>query len=319
MTGRAIRNRLTFEIKKEAARLGFSACGTAKATFLEQEARYLEHWLSNKRHSSMRYMENHFEKRTDPRKLVPGARSVICVLKNYYPNQTLFEQNDPKISRYAYGTDYHYVVKEDLRKLLSYIQTKTGGAEGRCFVDSAPVMDKVWAARSGLGWIGKHTNLLRKSAGSWFFIGSIILDAELAYDEPVTDHCGSCTRCIDACPTKALTPYEIDAGKCISYLTIEKKESVPESFVPNLEGWAFGCDICQEVCPWNRFSAPHEEARFTPFDWLQTNNFEEWAALSKSQFSKRTKSSPISRVKHEKWLNNLEKAARSLTVLLKKD
>ena len=232
------------------------SCGISKAEFLAEEAPRLEQWLKDGMHGQMQYMENHFDKRLDPTLLVPGAKSVISLLYNYYPEQ---QQNDSsfKISKYAYGEDYHFVLKDKLRELLAALQDEIGEIGGRVFVDSAPVLDKVWAAKSGLGWIGKHSNLLSKKTGSFFFIAELIVDLPLAYDNPVTDHCGTCTACIDACPTQAIVkPYLVDGSKCISYATIELKDSIPDYFAGQMDDWMFGCDVCQDVCPWNRFSKP---------------------------------------------------------------
>ena len=250
-------------IKTEAKKLGFLSCGISKAEFLEDEAPRLERWLKDGKHGKMAYMENHFDKRLDPRLLVPDAKSIISLLLNYY---TPLDQLDgaPKISKYAYGKDYHHVIKDKLKQLFQIINNKIGEVSGRVFVDSAPVMEKSWAVRSGLGWQGKNTNLISKKAGSFFFIAELIIDLELEYDTPVTDHCGTCTACIDACPTEALTPYHIDASKCISYLTIELKDQIPTAFKNKMDDWAFGCDICQDVCPWNRFSKQHNEPLFSP-------------------------------------------------------
>ncbi|HAT65984.1 MAG TPA: tRNA epoxyqueuosine(34) reductase QueG, partial [Flavobacteriaceae bacterium] len=237
-------------IKGEAKRLGFLSCGISKAQFLEEEAPRLEKWLKKNMHGEMGYMENHFDKRLDPTKLVEDSKSVISLLLNYFPNESQREDSY-KISKYAYGTDYHFVIKEKLKELLFFIQNKIGEVNGRAFVDSAPVLDKVWAAKSGLGWIGKHSNLLSKQVGSFFFIAELIVDIELEYDSPVTDHCGTCTACIDACPTQAIVqPYVVDGSKCISYLTIELKNEIPSSFSSQMDDWMFGCDVCQDVCPW---------------------------------------------------------------------
>ena len=244
-------------IKSEAKRLGFLSCGISKAGFLEDEAPRLEKWLTNNMHGEMRYMENHFDKRLDPTKLVEDSKSVISLLLNYYPNETQTE-NTFKVSKYAYCTDYHLVIKDKLKHLLQFIQEDIGDVHGRAFVDSAPVLDKAWAAKSGLGWIGKHSNLLTQQVGSFYFIAELIIDLELDYDTPTTDHCGTCTKCIDACPTQAITePYVVDGSKCISYFTIELKEKIPTEMKGKFDDWVFGCDVCQDVCPWNRFSKAH--------------------------------------------------------------
>ena len=260
----SLKTNYTNYIKTEAKRLGFLSCGISKAEFLEAEAPRLETWLKNNSHGEMRYMENHFDKRLDPTLLVEGSKSVVSLLLNYYPNQEQIV-NSYKVSKYAYGTDYHFVIKDKLKELLHCIQNEIGEVNGRAFVDSAPVLDKAWAAKSGLGWIGKHSNLLTQKVGSFYFIAELIIDLELDYDTPVTDHCGSCTACIDACPTEAITePYVVDGSKCISYYTIELKDNIPSEFKDQFNDWMFGCDICQDVCPWNRFSQSHNEPLFNP-------------------------------------------------------
>ncbi len=313
MSSAAQLNALKFRLKQQAIRLGFQQCGVAEAVFLEKEARYLEKWLNRNANGEMAYMANYFDKRTDPRKLVPDAKTVISVLKNYTPQpDERLPDAAPKISKYAWGEDYHRVMKRQLYALLEWLQNELPSINGRAFVDSAPVMDKVWAQRSGLGWIGKHTNLLRKQTGSFFFIGELIIDAPLPPDDAfLEDHCGSCNRCVEACPTDALTPYEIDARECISYLTIELKSAIPEEFNDKIEGWAFGCDICQDVCPWNRFSEPHNEPAFNPLDLLKHQRVRDYYEMSKSQFDKKLKHSPISRIRRDKFLNNLESAGYS--------
>ena len=252
-------------IKTEALRLGFSSCGIAKAEFLEEEAPRLEQWLKNGFHGEMQYMENHFEKRLDPTRLVPGARSVISLQFNYHP-QEIQPTDTYKISKYAYGEDYHPVIKDKLYELFQFIRDNMGDVNGRVFVDSAPVLERTWAKKSGLGWIGKHSLLISKQRGSFFFLAEIIIDLELEYDQEFkTDHCGDCTKCIDACPTEAILPKNtIDGSKCISYFTIELKDEIPTSMKGKFEDWMFGCDICQDVCPWNRFSIPHSEPKFKP-------------------------------------------------------
>ncbi|MEL6697816.1 MAG: tRNA epoxyqueuosine(34) reductase QueG [Bacteroidota bacterium] len=298
----------TRKIKEKGAALGFDLVGISKATFLEEEAKDLENWLNQGLHGKMSYMENYFDKRTDPRLLVEGAQSVISVIHNYYPQPKDQQAADaPKISRYAWGEDYHKVLKRKLYQLFQFIHEMVGEeVEGRVFVDSAPVMDKAWAKRSGIGWIGKHTNLITPKRGSYFFIGEIILALELEADGPIKDYCGTCTRCIDACPTDALKPYQIDARKCISYLTIELREEMPEAFQDSLEGWAYGCDICQEVCPWNRFSQPHT-GDFAP---LAHVNFDRqtWEELDERAFKKLTKKTAMNRIKWEKWKDNFRKS-----------
>ena len=295
-------------ITAAARQLGFSAVGFAKAEFLEAEARYAQTWLSRRRHGSMKYMEN--ADRYDPQIFLPGARSVVVVLKNYFPPARLNLRY--KISVYAYGRDYHFSMREDLELLGKKIVELRPGTRYRAFCDSSPVADKAWAQRAGLGWMGKHTNVIRKGAGSFFFIGGLMTDLELAPSRPATDHCGSCTRCLDACPTAALTPYEIDASRCISYLTIESKSPVPDEFVPLMDGWAFGCDVCQDVCPWNRFSLPHGDPRYFPLELWQDPYVAAPEPGSRRLFRRRTADSPLSRISLNKWLGNVENALRSL-------
>ncbi|WP_341200764.1 tRNA epoxyqueuosine(34) reductase QueG [Croceibacter atlanticus] len=284
-------------IKNEAKRLGFMSCGISKAEFLEAEAPRLEEWLSKNRHGEMQYMENYFDKRLDPTKLVEGSKSVVSLLLNYYPSETQTEESY-KVSKYAYGTDYHFIIKDKLKTLLHSIQEEIGDVHGRAFVDSAPVLDKAWAAKSGLGWIGKHSNLLSKQAGSFYFIAELIIDLELDYDTPVTDHCGTCTACIDACPTQAIIePYKVDGSKCISYLTIELKNEIPNGFSNQMDDWMFGCDVCQDVCPWNRFSKPHNEPLFNPHPELLTKSKSEWQELTKEVFAEIFKKSAVKRTK----------------------
>jgi epoxyqueuosine reductase len=284
-------------IKTEAKRLGFMSCGISKAGFLEKEAPRLENWLNENMQGEMGYMENHFDKRLDPTKLVEGSKSVISLLLNYFPQETQTEDSY-KISKYAYGTDYHFVIKDKLKQLLQFMQDEIGEIDGRAFVDSAPVLDKAWAAKSGLGWIGKNSNLLTKQVGSFYFIAELIVDLELEYDSPVTDHCGSCTACIDACPTQAIVePYKVDGSKCISYFTIELKEALPNSVKGQFEDWMFGCDICQDVCPWNKFSKPHNEPLFNPHPELLEMDKKDWEELTKETFDKIFKKSAVKRTK----------------------
>ena len=285
-------------IKQEAKRLGFLDCGIAKADFLESEAPRLENWLLNNFHGKMRYMENHFDKRLDPRLLVEGAKSVISLSYNYYPKEA--QNTDTyKISKYAYGEDYHHIIKQKLRELLHAINDKIGEVSGRCFVDSAPVLERAWAEKSGIGWNGKHSLLIQKQKGSFFFLAELIIDLELEYDNPTTtNHCGTCTKCIDACPTKAILPNNtIDGRKCISYLTIELKDSIPNQFNNQMENWMFGCDICQDVCPWNRFSKPHKEPLFTPKEELLKMNKKDWEEITEETFKKVFKKSAVKRTK----------------------
>ncbi|MDH3697657.1 MAG: tRNA epoxyqueuosine(34) reductase QueG [Flavobacteriaceae bacterium] len=285
-------------IKSEAKRLGFLSCGISKAEFLEEEAPRLEAWLEKGMQGEMRYMENHFDKRLDPRLLVEDAKSVISLLLNYFPSETQ-NPDSYKISKYAYGTDYHFVIKDKLKSLLSFILEEIGEVSGRAFVDSAPVLDKAWAARSGLGWMGKHSNLLTKDVGSYYFIAELIVDLDLEYDHPVTDHCGSCTACIDACPTQAIVePYVVDGSKCISYFTIELKNEIPSSFKDQFDDWMFGCDVCQDVCPWNRFSKPHAEPLFDPKPELFEYSKKEWEELTEEVFADLFRKSAIKRTKY---------------------
>ncbi|WP_121666798.1 tRNA epoxyqueuosine(34) reductase QueG [Mesonia aquimarina] len=293
-------------IKAEAKRLGFLSCGISKAEFLEEEAPRLEQWLKENRHGEMRYMENHFDKRLDPTKLVEGAKSVVSLLYNYYPSAT---QNleSYNISKYAYGRDYHFVIKDKLKEFMQCIHDEIGEVGGRVFVDSAPVLDKAWAAKSGLGWIGKNTNLLSKKTGSFFFIAELIIDLELECDTPVTDHCGTCTACIDACPTDAIyEPYKVDGSKCISYYTIELKNEIPKSEQGKFEDWMFGCDICQDVCPWNRFSKPHNEPLFNPHPDLLHMTKSDWEELTKETFGQIFKKSAVKRTKFSGLKRNID-------------
>lgn len=290
----------TQKIKSEAKRLGFLSCGVSKAGFLEQEAPRLEQWLRNGYHGEMQYMENHFDKRLDPRLLVDGAQSVISLLLNYYPTDIQNSSDTLKISKYAYGTDYHYVIKDKLKQLLHFIENEIGEVSGRAFVDSAPVLDKAWAAKSGLGWIGKHSNLLTKQTGSFYFIAELIIDLPLMYDGPTTDHCGSCSACIDSCPTEAIiAPYVVDGSKCISYATIELKNEIPAYFSGKMDDWMFGCDVCQDVCPWNRFSKPHSEPEFNPHEKLLDLTRKEWEEITIRGFSRNFKKSAVKRTKYE--------------------
>lgn len=294
-------------IKSEALSVGFLSCGISKAEFLSEEATKLENWLKSGFNGEMSYMERNFDKRLDPRLLVPGCKSVISLLFNYYTKKKPKKDHEPKISSYAYGKDYHLVVKDKLRELLLRIKNLVGDVNGRVFVDSAPIMDRVWAKKSGLGWIGKNTNLISKKTGSFFFIAELILDLELEYDHPTTDHCGSCTACIDSCPTNALaTPYQIDATKCISYATIELKDNIPDSFKDNMRGWIFGCDICQDVCPWNRFSKNHNEPSFKDKKNITDMSKSQWEDLTKDVFDEVFKDSPIQRTGYNGIKRNID-------------
>jgi epoxyqueuosine reductase len=293
-------------IKSEAQRLGFLSCGISKAGFLEEEAPRLERWLSNQMNGQMSYMENNFDKRLNPTLLVDDAKSVVSLLLNYYPSE--FQNEDSfKISKYAYGQDYHFVIKDKLKELLVSIQENIGEVSGRAFVDSAPVLDKAWAAKSGLGWIGKNSNLLTQKVGSFYFIAELIIDLDLEYDQATTDHCGSCTACIDACPTEAIvSPHIVNGSKCISYFTIELKESIPLEMKGKFSDWAFGCDVCQDVCPWNRFSKPHKEPLFNPNPELLSMSKKDWTELTEETFRIVFKNSPIKRTKFEGLKRNFD-------------
>lgn len=301
-----MKNQYSQFIKNEAKRLGFLNCGIAKAEFLETEAPRLEAWLKNGYQGSMAYMENHFDKRLDPRLLVEGAKSVVSLSFNYYPSQ--FQNSESyKISKYAYGQDYHHVIKSKLRELLASIQDEIGEVNGRCFVDSAPVLERAWAERAGLGWNGKHSLLIEKQKGSFFFLAELIIDLELDYDAPTkTDHCGECTRCIDACPTEAILPNNvIDSNKCISHLTIELKDSIPNQFKNDIENWMFGCDICQDICPWNRFSKPHNEPLFAPKEELLNFSKKDWEEITEETFGKVFQKSAVKRTKYSGLKRNI--------------
>lgn len=292
-------------IKAEAKRLGFLSCGISEATFLEDEAPRLEQWLKNEYHGEMQYMENHFDKRLDPRLLVDGAKSIISLSYNYYPENTPIDKTY-KIAKYAYGQDYHHVIKAKLKELSDFIQEQIGEVQGRAFVDSAPVLERAWAKKSGLGWEGKHSLILQKQQGSFFFLSELVIDLELEYDMPMTDHCGTCTKCIDACPTEAILPNNtIDGSKCISYLTIELKESIPNRFKGQFDDWMFGCDICQDVCPWNRFSKPHNEPLFAPKSELLSMTKKQWEEITEDVFSKIFQKSAVKRTKFSGLKRNI--------------
>jgi epoxyqueuosine reductase len=294
------------QVKLLAKELGFTACGISQAEFMEPEARKLEKWLNQNMHGQMSYMANHFDKRTNPAQLLDGCKSVISLVLNYYPKQEQ-PKDFPKISRYAYGRDYHKVLKGKCKSLISNMKTLFGDFNGRAFVDSAPVMDKAWAQRSGLGWIGKHTNLINREIGSYFFIAEILCDIELEPDSPIKDYCGTCTKCIDACPTDAIeSAYVVNGSKCISYFTIELKDSIPEEYKGKFENWAFGCDICQEVCPWNRFSKPTNEKDFDyRKDALELNE-KEWLEITEDIFNEKFAGSPIKRTGIEGMRRNIK-------------
>jgi len=281
------------------------SCGISKSGFLEQEAPRLENWLNQNQHGQMSYMENHFDKRLNPNLLVDDAKSVISLVLNYYPSEIQNEESY-KISKYAYGQDYHFVIKEKLNKLLYSIQEKIGDVSGRAFVDSAPVLDKAWAAKSGLGWIGKNSNLITKKVGSFYFIAELIVDLELEYDHATTDHCGSCTACIDSCPTEAIiAPYIVDGSKCISYFTIELKDNIPAEMKGKFNDWAFGCDVCQDVCPWNKFSKAHSEPLFNPNPDLLSMTKKDWEEITSETFKAVFKNSAVKRTKFEGFKRNI--------------
>lgn len=294
-------------VKRKCFDLGFSHVGISKSVFLEKEAKRLEEWLSNDFNGKMSYMENHFDKRTDPGKLVDGAKSVISVLFNYHNPTKQLDDNAPKISQYAYGKDYHFVIKNKLKELQLFLTKKFGEINCRGFVDSAPVMDKVWAEKSGLGWIGKHSNLINKEMGSYFFIAELIVDIELEEDIPINDYCGTCTKCIDACPTEAIVqPYVVDGSKCISYLTIELKDQIlPNEFKGKMDSWMFGCDICQDVCPWNRFASTHNEPQFNPHPDLLKLTKKEWNELSEETYQNLFRKSAVKRTKFSGLKRNI--------------
>jgi epoxyqueuosine reductase len=295
-------------IKAEAQRLGFSFVGIARAEYMDEEARRLEAWLHKGMHGRMHYMANYFDKRADPTKLVPGAKTVVCLMYNYYPDKGQEDPEAPKISRYAYGKDYHFVLKPKLKTLLQFIREEIGEVQGRCFVDSAPVLERDWARRSGIGWTGKNTLLIHPQAGSYFFLAELIIDLELVADSPMKDYCGTCRRCIDACPTDAIAPegYLVDGSRCISYLTIELREAIPEEFRGKMENWMFGCDICQEVCPWNRFSQPHQEPAFEPHPDLLTMRKSDWEELTEEVFGEVFRNSAVKRTKFKGLKRNID-------------
>ena len=294
-------------IKRVANELGFSFCGISKAEFLKEEAPRLEEWLRRGYQGKMGYLENHFDKRLDPTKLVPGAKSVVSLIYNYFPEKNLSgADNAPRIAKYAYGQDYHFVIKDKLKTFMQSLHEEIGEIDGRVFVDSAPVHERAWAAKSGLGWIGKNSLLLNREMGSFFFLAELIIDLELEPDGPMKDYCGTCTACQDACPTDAIPePYVVDGSRCISYLTIELKDEIPAEFKGKMEGWAFGCDICQDVCPWNRFSKPHDEQSFKPQGW---ENFEQedWQEMTREVFQSVFKKSAVKRTKFEGLARNIK-------------
>jgi len=293
-------------IKSIANQLGFSYCGISKAEFLEEDAPRLEEWLKRGHQGKMSYLENHFDKRLDPTLLVPGAKSVISLVYNYYPEKDLATDGSLKIAKYAYGEDYHFVIKDKLTEFLQQIHEQIGEVNGRAFVDSAPVMERTWAKKSGLGWIGKNSLLLNRAMGSFFFLAELIVDLDLEPDGPIKDYCGTCTACMDACPTDAIPePYVVDGSKCISYFTIELKEEIPTAVKGKFENWIFGCDICQDVCPWNRFSSSHHEPRFSPHSDLETMTTQEWKEITNEVFQKLFKDSAVKRTKLEGLKRNI--------------
>lgn len=295
----------TETVKSIARELGFSFCGIAKAEFLSEEAPKLEEWLNRGYQGKMGYLENHFDKRLDPTKLVPGAKSVVSLVYNYYPRQTHQKNDQLKIAKYAYGQDYHFVIKDKLKIFMEKMEDQIGAVEGRIFVDSAPVHERAWAAKSGLGWVGKNSLLLNREMGSFFFLAELIIDLALEPDGPMKDYCGTCTACQDACPTDAIpAPYVVDGSRCISYLTIELKEEIPSEFKGKMENWAFGCDICQDVCPWNRFSKPHSEPKFQPQGWEKFSD-KDWTEMTEEVFQKVFKKSAVKRAKYAGLKRNI--------------
>jgi epoxyqueuosine reductase len=298
----------TVLVKRLAAEAGFDYCGVSEAEFLEDQAPHLERWLKAGKQGKMSYLERHFDKRLDPTLLVPGAKSVVTLLYNHYPPKDLPKENNFHIARYAYGEDYHKLIKQKLKDLVENIRTTIGDIDGRIFVDSAPVMERSWAQRSGAGWIGKNSLLLTRG-GSYFFIAELISDMELTPDGPMRDYCGTCTRCIDSCPTEAITPYQVDGSRCISYFTIELRDEIPTEFKGKFENWIFGCDICQEVCPWNRFAKHHDQAKFQPDNSLFTMTIDKWQELDLESYLKMFKGSAVKRAKFEGLKRNIKFAS----------
>lgn len=293
-------------IKRIAKEIGFDFCGISKAEFLEDEAKKLEQWLNENRHGKMKYMENHFDKRLNPSLLFPGTLTVVSLLLNYYPDAKQ-NVNAPKVSKYAYGDDYHTIIKSKCLELISRLQEAAGEIQAKCYVDSAPVMDKVWAKKSGLGWIGKNSNLISKGNGSFFFIAEVLLDLKCEPDGPIKDYCGTCTLCIDSCPTDAIIePYVVDSTKCISYLTIELKDEIESQFKGKMENWIFGCDICQDVCPWNRFSKSNGHKWFDDKTGLTKWESSDWELLDEESFRKIFKNSAIKRTKFKGLMRNIQ-------------
>ncbi len=295
-------------VRDEAIRLGFDFVGFARAERLDSEAARLEDWLNRGMHGQMHYMANYFEQRLDPRLLVDGAKTVVSLMYNYYADAQAVDPDAPKLAMYAQGEDYHFVLKQKLNELLAFIATEIGEVNGRCFVDSAPIMEREWARRSGAGWLGRNTLLIDPKRGSYFFLAELILDLALVVDAPMRDYCGTCTRCIDACPTDAIAPsgYLVDASKCISYLTIELREAIPDEFVGKMDGWMFGCDICQEVCPWNRFSARHHEPAFEPHPALKGMSRRDWEEITEEVFKEVFRKSAVKRTKYVGLKRNID-------------
>ena len=300
-------------IKNKAIELGFISCGISKSGFLEDEVYRFEYWLKNNYHGKMSYMERNFDKRMDTTKLVEGSKSVISLLYNYYPENKIDDKNNFKISKYAYGKDYHFIIKDKLKTLLNDMREEIGDIHGRVFVDSAPILERAWAKKSGLGWVGKNTNLINKKTGSFFFIAEIIVDLELNYDNEVKDYCGSCTACLDSCPTNALyEPYKIDASKCISYFTIELKEQFPDDLKKDFNDWIFGCDICQDVCPWNKLSKSSDEPLLKPKEEIKQYTKKDWIELTDEVFNVVFKESPLKRTKYKGLKRNIKYASQQL-------
>lgn len=294
-------------IKLKAKKFGFSGCGISKAVFLEEDAKPLERWLEKRFHGEMGYMENYFDKRLDPRLLVEGSQSVVSLSYSYFPEEEISALDNFRISKYAYGQDYHEVIKEILREMVSELQQEIGDFHCRVFVDSAPVLERSWAKKSGIGWVGKNANLITKQSGSFYFLAEIICDLVLQEDGPVADHCGTCTRCIDACPTDAIVSDKvIDGSRCISYATIELKDAIPDHFRGKMEDWMFGCDICQDVCPWNRFSVPHRQEKFRPNAFLTQNRKQDWKEITQEMFSEIFRKSAVKRTKFAGLKRNIE-------------
>ena len=294
-------------IKAKAKKFGFQSCGISKADFLEEDAKPFENWLNKNYQGEMSYMENYFDKRLDPRLLVEGSKSVVSLSYNYYPEDHLFGIDQLKISKYAYGEDYHEIIKGILREMVAELQDEIGDFHCRIFTDSAPILERSWARKSGIGWVGKNANLITKQTGSFYFLAEIICDLELQEDFATTDHCGTCRKCIDACPTEAIVSDKIiDGSKCISYATIELKNDIHESFKGKMEDWIFGCDICQDVCPWNRFSKPHQQEKFKPHSFLKNLEEKDWQELSLELFSEIFRKSPVKRTKFAGLKRNIE-------------